>query len=331
MSAGLSGVRALPYVEAIPRVVGWATVLLLMAGMGDIAAWRFSGNWTWVSGFFSYPGALFLVACGALGAWLSFLCWRHFSAGDMLRPAWLLITICAAVQLCAALVRQVLGAESLINPLRYCSSPHNHEIIARAYQIGGQLSPLYMVFLAAGLFRVLQVCRRSGVLGALKPVDMLLLVIVIGYTVHYFVNVVFSPQHPEGPASAGRIIGWTSDPLLCILLLEAILIRRSTANMGWGLISRCWLAFTAAIFLTSLGDVGLWASARGIGPDLLQAASWYVWFLPAACFALAPAYQLQAMLHATHGRHWDEVPQEVPSAGSGIARNAFRIRINTNG
>ncbi|HTP89945.1 MAG TPA: hypothetical protein VMJ34_23525 [Bryobacteraceae bacterium] len=311
-SEGLGPIR----VEAVPRIVLWATVLLLIAGIGDFAAWWYSGNWTWVSSFFFYPGALFLVASSALGLRLSYLCWRRFSSGDMLRPAWLLITASAAVQLSAALVRQVLGAESFLNPLHYSPGRQVHQVISNAFQIGGELSPFYMVFLAAGLFRVLQVCKRHGVLGALKAVDMTLLAVVTVYTIHYFTDVVFSSQHPEGPASAGRIIGWTSDPLLCILLLEAILIRRSTANMGWGLISRCWLAFTAAIFFTSLGDVGLWASARGFGPYALQAASWYIWFLPSACFALAPAYQLQAMLHATQAHDWDQLPHEVPIPGA---------------
>lgn len=128
---------------------------------------------------------------------------------------------------------------------------------------------------------------------------MLLLGVVAAYTVDFFATVVLAPYRGEPASGAQRILSWTSDPLLCILLFQAILIRRSVANMGRGLIARCWLSFTAAIFATSVGDIGLWAWSRGYLPEFLQAASWYVWFVASAAYALGPAYQLQAILHAT--------------------------------
>jgi hypothetical protein len=61
------------------------------------------------------------------------------------------------------------------------------------------------------------------------------------------------------------------------------------------------MCFTAAIFLTSVGDIGLWASSKGYLPHFLEVASWYVWFLASAAYALGPAYQSQAMLGAMRG------------------------------
>ncbi len=81
------------------------------------------------------------------------------------------------------------------------------------------------------------------------------------------------------------VVSWTSDPLLAILLLEAILIRRAAVRMGAGYLSQ----LLGAIFirrdaarglaaatsraagarsppgssLTSLGDIGFWALANG--------------------------------------------------------------------
>ncbi len=159
-----------------------------------------------------------------------------------------------------------------------------------------------MLFLVFGLFGVLKVCRQNGILGRLRAIDILLLSIGVAYTADFFATVVFAPSMGVRTTSVEKIMRWTSDPLLCILLLQAILIRRSVANMGWGLIARCWLSFTAAIFLTSVGDIGLWASAKGYLPYFLEIASWYVWFLASAAYALGPSYQLQAMLHATSGR-----------------------------
>jgi hypothetical protein len=288
----------------IPRLIFWSILLLLLLALAAFSAWWATGNWMWMRAFFDYPGVLFFVGCSLLGLRLSYLCWRQFAPGDAMRPAWLLIVLFGLSQLTGGVIGHVLGGESFLNPLYYLASGHG--LIRTAAYTGRLFSPISMLFLAAGLFRVVQICRKNGVLAGLKTFDFLLLGIVTVYTIHYFTAVVFSSQHPEGPVTADKIFTWMSDPLLCVLLLQAILIRRSAANMGWGLIARCWVAFTAAIFFTSVGDIGLWASARGTIPFGLQAASWYVWYPATACFAAAPAYQLQAMLRATHGLACDE-------------------------
>jgi len=268
-------------VSGVPRLMFLSTAILFVAGIAAAAAWSATGDIRWLQLFFTYPGSLFLLGSSGLGVWLAFRCWRQFSPGDLLRPAWLLITLAALLQLSGALLQR-LGS----NWDELCG-------------------PLYMTFLAGGLFYVLRACRDIGVLCQLKTVDFVLLGVVLMYTLAFFATVVFSPQH------GGRLIGlhaymsWSSDPLLCVLLLEAILIRRSAANLGWGLVSRCWMCFTVAIFLTSVGDIGLWASSKGYLPHFLEVASWYVWFLASAAYALGPAYQSQAMLRAMRGHVGD--------------------------
>lgn len=303
--------------EGIPRFILWSTLLLLLCALLSLAAWRQTGDWRWMRAFFDYPGVLFFVGCSLAGLRLSYLCWRQFAPGDAMRPAWLLIVLFGFSQLAGGVIAHLLGSESFLNPLYYFSSSHG--AIRWAADAGRLSSPISMLFLAAGLFRVVQICWKNGVLAGLKIFDFLLLGIVTVYTIHYFTAVVFSSQHPEGPATAGKIITWMSDPLLCVLLLQAILIRRSAANMGWGLIARCWVAFTAAIFFTSLGDIGLWASSRGAIPFGVQIASWYVWYPATACFAVAPAYQLQAMRRATHGAGCDE---ELDAVGHRAGRGS---------
>lgn len=168
-----------------------------------------------------------------------------------------------------------------------------------------------MLFLTFGLYRLLKACRRHAILGRLNLIDLLLIGFVVTYTIDFFVTVVLSPARGQAASAVQRILSWTSDPLLCGLLLQAILIRRSVSNMGWGLIPRCWISFTIAIFATSLGDIGLWAWSQGYLPPPLQTASWYVWFLASAAFALGPAYQLQAMLHATTGGDAQEQVEQL--------------------
>jgi hypothetical protein len=294
-------------IAKVPAAIFLATGFLLITGFAaSLASWR-TGDIRWIRWFFSYPGTLFLVGCSVLQACLSFQCWARFSPGDLLRPAWLLISISAFGQLLGGAISQILGSESHLNPLRLVSTPAREDILRAATTYGPLFSPLYMVFLVAGLFYVLKACQQNGILGRLRPVDILLLVIVIAYTVNFLATVVFGASHDKSTTTVHEILDWTSDPLLCILLFQAIFIRRSFANMGLGLIARCWLSFTAAIFATSLGDIGLWAWWKGYLPHALEIASWYVWFLASAAYALGPAYQLQAMLQATVERTSDEV------------------------
>jgi len=285
----------------VPRFLLWSTLALLLLALISCAAWSKTGDARWARAFFDYFGAFFFIGCSVLGLRFSYLCWRRFGRGDVMRPAWLLIALFALSQLLGGIAAHVLSADSAINPLHYLAVAAHDRWLRDAAQVGTLSSPVSMIFLAAGLFRVVQICRKNGVLRSLKAIDFVLLSIVTVYTVHYFAAVVFTSQHPEGSVTAVKIVSWMSDPLLCILLLQATLIRRSAANMGWGLIARCWVAFTAAIFFTSIGDIGLWASSRGSIPFGLEAASWYIWYPAAACYAAAPAYQLQAMLRAIQG------------------------------
>ena len=91
-----------------------------------------------------------------------------------------------------------------------------------------------------------------------------------------------------------KLLSWAVDPFLCVLLLEAVVIRRSAVDTGWGLLARSWRAFAAGIFFTLLGDAGLWATEQGILAWPYTSVTWYVWFLASAAYALAPAYQVDA-------------------------------------
>ena len=94
------------------------------------------------------------------------------------------------------------------------------------------------------------------------------------------------------------VLNWITDPLLSCLLVEAVLVRRAVVGMGWGLISKSWGAYTAAIFLTSLAHMLMWADSYGYIRWQVGAIAWYLWFVVTAAYALGPAYQLQASVRA---------------------------------
>jgi hypothetical protein len=103
---------------------------------------------------------------------------------------------------------------------------------------------------------------------------------------------------PGAPVSFEQAVVLVNIPLLSLLLIEAVLVRRFSLRMGGGLIAQCWGAFTAAILVTFVGDVAVWLFAHGPVPVPLNATSWYVWFLASAAYALAPAYQVEACRRA---------------------------------
>jgi hypothetical protein len=95
-----------------------------------------------------------------------------------------------------------------------------------------------------------------------------------------------------------EVASWPVDPLLVLLVAEALLLNRSAREMGAGWVSRCWRSYSIGVFLVLLGDLGLWLTAYGYLPWPWNSVVWYIW-LPASCaFALAPAYQLETIFQA---------------------------------
>jgi hypothetical protein len=148
--------------------------------------------------------------------------------------------------------------------------------------------------LAAGLLAVLRLYWRSGFLGRLRAFDW----VVIGAFSVYCLQeargvfeALIAGKHPGW----SEILGWPVDPLLALLLAEALLLHRSVQRTGVGLIGRCWHTYSTAIALVLVGDFLLFATAYGYLPWPWSSLSWYVWVPAGAAFALAPAYQLEAI------------------------------------
>ena len=112
-------------------------------------------------------------------------------------------------------------------------------------------------------------------------------------------------------------VPWAADPLLCVLLWQALKLRRAVVAMRGGLIARCWTAYVAGTLLTAAEDVLVSAANYDLLSHAVTSLSWYFWYAAAACFVLAPAYQLSAIYRAgtapavaiapndarEHGRH----------------------------
>ena len=83
-------------------------------------------------------------------------------------------------------------------------------------------------------------------------------------------------------------------PILCVLSMEAMLLRRSVARMGSGLISRGWVALGYGILLTVAGEVVLWVLPHYSQTLPLAMVCALMPLTTGSAFALVPAYQLAA-------------------------------------
>jgi hypothetical protein len=296
----LPGLRDLEFSRGCSTFILVLTVGYLAAGLLAAAAWRITHNDAWFIEFFNLPGAALLVTLAGLELALSLRVAAEFSPGQWMRTAWRLIALSALCDLIGALASQIFGTESPFNLLRIFYPPPFVAAMTRDFGlvVGG---PFRFAFLAAGLFWSLRVYRRAGFLGRLAAVDWAVLAMVFAYIIDEAWGLFQALEAGKQPAPA-EIMGWPVDPLLWVLLLEALLLYRSVRETGVGWIGRCWGAFSIGIALITLGDVAIWATNYGYLPWPWSSLGWYVWMPAAGAFAIAPAYQLEAIHQARSAR-----------------------------
>ena len=77
-------------------------------------------------------------------------------------------------------------------------------------------------------------------------------------------------------------------------------------------------AFAAAIALTALGDIGIWATWNGYLPWPWSSMGWYVWFLASGAYALGPAYQVHAFRSIIRRAHREDPPEHFEAGVQAI-------------
>jgi hypothetical protein len=294
--------RDLPVTYA--SLIIWVTSSYLAVGVAAFAAWRITGNIAWVVEFFQLPAALIMAWLAIVEVWLCIYAITQFSPDDLLHRGWILIAGSAGCQLVGTVYSQILGVSSRLNPLTRQQGQAEWAIsLARhiGLTVGG---PFRFSLLAGGLFLALMAYRRAGFAGRLAPLDWAVLVGFGAYIARNVVDVATAMQTGKKP-DIWEMLGWLTDPLLLLLLVEALLLFRSAQEMAAGRIGRCWKAFAAGVFLTSLGDVGMWAANYGYLPWPWNSVTWYLWLPAAAAFARAPAFQVEVIREAATGLKGD--------------------------
>jgi hypothetical protein len=279
----------------MPRLVRLIWLLLalhLTLGMIAFAHFLVTGQYAVLGWYFSVLGTIFFLIITAIECCLAMICRSWFDSDEPMRLAWGMIACAAFARLAGVVLRAVSDGHLPWGYWHWPSHASGGPIVSLSQLglvVGG---PLSMAFLAIGLGRVLGIQRKFRLAGSLTRGDQALLFLVLAFSLSQLaINLPLLRNHP----SAGTMLLWLSDPLLSLLLIEAILVRRSVVRMGQGLVAKCWGMFVLAIVITSAGDAAIWAGSRNLLSESMTALTWYIWFLAAAAFASAPAYQLAAI------------------------------------
>jgi len=254
-----------------------------------------TGSYRYISWYFEILGTIFFLSATAAEFYLAFECRSGFESDEPMRAAWTFIAFSSLSRFVAA------GLVSLDHWRLESASGNTFSVLAVVLprslaQIGAVIGgPLAMVFLVLALTRVLKVQHKFGILRGFTRMDFVLMglitILMIGEAAK--IGRYLGPPYP--PPTITKALLWLSDPLLGLLLVQAVMIRRSSIRVGLGLVSQCWGMYVIAIVTTLAGDASIWAVGEGMLSEALIALTWYIWFFAAAAFASAPAYQLAAM------------------------------------
>jgi hypothetical protein len=281
------------------------TALYLTLGLAAWGVWELTGNFGAVRQFFDSAGDLFLAALSAAAFYFSLQVWRELEPGEPLYRGWFLIAAAGAAGLAGSIFSKLIAHASPA-----WGSLDGNQVREFGLFLGG---PLTMVLMAWGFGSILRAYHRAGILNRRwTALDWMLFAPIGAYTLAEGAQVVAAILDGR-LRTMHDFIQAANDPLLLMLLAGAILLRNSVRKLGIPSVGRCWGAFQAAICLTSLGDMLLWGFNDLFLPMPLASIGWYVWFLSGACYALAPAFQLEAMAKTA------DCPATSQGAGSELA------------
>ena len=283
----------------MPRFVLWiwrVCGIHFAIGMAAYLHFLITGSYRYLNWFFLIFGTLFFLLTTAAESFLALECRAGFDSDEPMRMAWTFIALASLARLTGAVVIS-LDHWHLVSILGSTSSGLAAIFPEGLTQISTVISgPLSMIFLAIALGRILKIQRQFGVLRGLMYSDVVLISLIAAFLLGETVLIVRYLGPSYGRPSLMKVLLWLSDPLLALLLVEAVMIRRSVIRVGHGLISQCWEMYVIAIVTTLAGDASIWAVSENLLSPPFIALTWYIWFFAAAAFASAPAYQLAAMM-----------------------------------
>ena len=299
--------------ESAPRWILMFLGAYVTVSLFVLYLWNAAGQVFAVPGTSDSTAALSVTGMAAVNLWLCLVVWRSFPAGSPLRSTWMLLTLAAAARAASGVVTEFLGTIWLLNPA-WWSEQSKSGLIEQLRRAALLFSgPIRLALLAAAMLAVLRILRKYGFPARPTFGDWAVSGIVCMFTLSRF-----------GEACAASLAGrqishadWISMaglPILCVLSMEAMLLRRSVARMGSGLISRGWVALGYGILLTVAGEVVLWVLPHYSQTLPLAMVCALMPLTIGSLFALVPAYQLVAQRRAMRpaGSQPEDLPAGIP-------------------
>jgi len=287
----LDGIESAP-VWIVAFLGAYSLVHLLV-----LYAWNGAGQAFSIQATSGGTSVLSVAGMAAVGLWLCLVVLRTFPAGSPLRSAWLLLALAAAVQAASIILGQFLGSDWLLNPLVWTghATPALLSQIRHAALMAA--GPLRLALLAGAILPALRILREFGFWARPSAADRAIFGVFCLFALCRF-----------GEAGAASLSGesipledWISLaglPILCVLFLEAMLLRQAVARMGSGLVARGWLALVFGIFLTGAGEAALWVIPHYSLSLPMAGLAALNQLLLASAFALVPACQVAAQRQA---------------------------------
>jgi hypothetical protein len=292
--------------KAAPRSVRrlWTALgALLVLGLVAYVRFLMTGSYDLFIALFSTVGAAFFVLVTATEVYFTYRARSQFEPGEPMRTTWTLVFLSACCRLAGTSFAQILSAKIVWNPLVILKAWHPEQSSV-LHDLGIVMAgPVALAFLAAGLMRAVILTRRLGVLGRLTWIDKSCIAVILVFTISQLFEIGGVLLGEGKRPGLAQVLLWFSDPLLTLLLILAVAIRRSVLNMGHGLVARCWGMMALGVAFTSAGDAMLWAEWHGFLPTALLPLGWFVWFFAVTAFASAPCYQMEATRLAHAGSY----------------------------
>ncbi len=282
----------------------WAALgILLIVGFAAYVYFVVTGKYDALVALFDKLGVTFFVLVSGTEVYFAYRARSLFEPAEKMHGTWTLVLLSAFCRLTGTVLTGVLSKQVPWNPL-VVQGTFRPDRAAALHDLGVAASgPAAMALMAWGLMRVLVLNRRLGILGRLTLLDKSLIAFILAFTALQFIDIGGVLLSDRARLSVQQSFMWLSDPLLALLLIQAVSIRRSVLNMGHGLVARCWGMMALGVAFTSAGDAAMWAETHGFIPVVIQPLEWFIWFFAFTAFASAPCYQVEAAREAQAGSY----------------------------
>lgn len=282
-------------VGSLPAWVLWISGVHFLVGLALWLSWRSGGTMEPVVWFIQGPSAVFMFGSAIVETILAFRVWRSFSPKQALWIAWACLTFAGVCRAAGMFVAHVLTPQrGLIVIPGLAGNTRFHEW---GLLFSGPYATLLML-VAFGI--AVFTYWRLGARARFRVIDFVV-VSVAGVYVgrEMYELLVLYPGSLRDWTSYWR---WAMDPILLLTLIGALTLIRATRMQSGGLVGMTWAMYAVGVFFTFMGNACIWMVNYGhLAWDQASAVLWFVWLPISTAFAIAPAFQSEAISRIKRG------------------------------